>query len=337
MAKELQYTKTPNDGNPLSFSTLRNILNGATSGETSLGQYYKGSFNVPNAVINNSVPTSGAISFSNLRGRLSRITCRITGTETNIQTGTLFNLEGTNEYTGELRKEVFVDGATVVSDNLNTPAFNVTANLGGVSMTVKVGAQGKIYGKNGAGGPGGAEGAVGGAGQAGGPSFVNSSTKGIYIEGGGTVRGGAGGGGGGGGGGRQGSAGRNSYDQCDGWFCPSQRQVCGRGVGGGNQPGGSGGNAGAGMPPTSFFQQGFAGQSGFGPRGGKGGDGGVVGGAGQNGQAGGQGPNGPSGNCQGGGAGQAGGGAGAAGATGPDIQDKFGGGIVVASTIIKNQ
>jgi len=333
MTKELQYTKTPNDTNPLSFSTLRNILNGATSGETSLGQYYKGSFNVPNAFINNSVPTSGAISFSDLRGRLSRITCRITGTETNIQTGTLFNLDGTNEYGGALRKEVFVDGATVVSDNLNTPAFNVTAGLGGTAMTVNVGAQGKIYGKNGAGGPGGAQGTIGGSGQAGGPSFVNNSSKSIYVQGGGTVKGGAGGGGGGGGGGKQGSAGRNSYDQCDGWFCPSPRQVCGRGVGGGNQAGGSGGSAGAGMPPTNPYLEGQAGQAGQGPRGGAGGAGGIVGGAGQNGQAGGQGPTGPGGNCQGGGAGQAGGGEGPAGATGSDFQ---GGGIVVASTIIKN-
>ena len=336
MAQQVIFTKTPNDNNPLSLSTLRNILNGATDGETSLGQYYRGSFNVPNATINQSVPTSGAISFSNLRGRLSRITCRITGTETNIQTSTLFNLEGNDEYTGELRKEVFVDGATIVSNNLNTPAFNVTAGLGGVSMTVKVDSPGKILGMNGAGGQGGSQGQTGGPGQAGGPSFVNASSKGIYIQGGGTVKGGAGGGGGGGGGGRQGSPGRNSYDQCDGWFCPSPRQVCGRGVGGGNQAGGSGGNAGAGMPPASFFQQGYAGQAGQGPRGGAGGAGGVVGGAGQNGQAGGQGPSGPGGNCQGGGAGQEGGGSGSAGSTGPDFQDPGGGGLVVASTIVRN-
>lgn len=331
MAKELVYTKTPNNDNPLSLSTLRDILNGATgTTQTKLSDYYKGSFNVPDATVNQSVPVAGSgpgganppISFSQLRGRLSRIACKITGTEYNVNTNSLFTLDGNNEYGGNLRKSVQLVSATVGASAQGNYAFTVNAGLGGNSLDIDVGPSAQIIGYRGAqGGAGGGQGSAGGQGSSGGPAFINSSGKTVNVYGGGTVKGGGGAGGGGGGGGREGNAGRNSFGQCNGWFCPSQRQVCGNTVGGGGQGGGGGGTGGLGSGSlwngsTIFYASKTAGDGGQGPRGAGGGSGGEIG---QGGQAGGQGtsgPTGPGGNCQGGGGGQGGGSAGPGGSAG---------------------
>jgi len=318
MAQQIIFTKTPNDGNPLSFSTLRDILNGNTSGSTSLSEYYKGTFNVPDSSINQSVPTSGnPISFSQLRGRLSRVICKITGTEYNVNTNSLFTVDGNNEYGSSLRKTLEVDGF-IGASSINETAIRINPGLGGASFQIQVNSGRSVLGHRGVAGAAGGQGGNGQSGQAGGPSIINENGGSVSLFGGGTVASGGSGGGGGGGGGAQGNPGRNNYSVCRGDFCFGQDQNCGRSVGGGGQGGGNGGAGGSGAGSlwtgsTVVSTDSQGGQGGGGPRGAGGGSGGTLGVVGQAGSKGQGGPSGPGGNCQGGGAGQGGGEGGAGG------------------------
>jgi hypothetical protein len=301
MAREIIFTKTPTGSNALSFSTLRNILNGSTSGTTKLSQYYKGTFNVPDSSTNQSVPVSG----------LSRVVCKITGTEYNVNTNSLFTVDGNNEYGSSLRKTLEVDGF-IGASSINDVALRINPGLGGGTFQIQVNSGRSIQGHRGVGGGGGGQGGGGDAGGGGGPAIINENGGSVSLFGGGTIASGGGGAGGGGGGGRQGDGGRNFFSVCRGDFCFGQDRYCGRGVGGGGQGGAGGGTGGAGAGSlwtgSTVVSVGAQGGSGGGdPRGGSGGTGGGIGAAGGGGQSGATGPDGPGGNCQGGGAGQAGG------------------------------
>ena len=117
MAVSVATNPVPGSGS-LSFSTLRNTLTNDT-GSVSLSNYYKGGSKVPNATQNASLPTSGAISVSNFRNCISKVTATITGVEVNVVASSILS----GYYTSGLAKTIRIQG-TVISQT-NDPAMTV--------------------------------------------------------------------------------------------------------------------------------------------------------------------------------------------------------------------
>ena len=308
----------------VSFSDLRSKLKETSSGSVSLSELYRNGTYVPSATTNTSVPTSGTIAVSNLRGANVSITANITDVEQNldVSSASVFS----SDYTTGIRKTINVNGY-IISQNAN-PALTIPSGAG---STIKVQlTSGGIFGHRATsvGGGGGGNGGAGGSGSSGNLALRTYSN--IQIIGtGAAIRAGGGSGGGGGGGGQEGGGGRNNRGYSCGFFGWQYCQSCDSGVGGGSDSGGSGGNGGQGR---GYSWDGAnlvlvgpdGGSSGYDPgngggRGGDGGSGGDWGTAGNGGNDGSYGGNGPGGNCAGGGGGSPGGSGGGGGSGGISI------------------
>ena len=91
----IQITTNPvSSSGALAFSELRSKLKEASSGSVSLSELYRNGTYVPNATVNNSVPTSGAIAVSNFRSANVSVIANITNVEQNLNANT--NIFGSN-------------------------------------------------------------------------------------------------------------------------------------------------------------------------------------------------------------------------------------------------
>ena len=190
-----------------------------------LSDYYRGGALVPDASVNNNVPTSGAIRLSNFYGATERI--EVTITIASNTTNYTLNTSAVPGYVAGVMDITFVvnSGVSLFSTSTATPALSITGFTAGDFIAIYN--NGIIYGAGGAGGrnnscgydqeagntdgpgyggdvpdnPCGQNGpAVSGSpGSDGGPAISIATAVVLYIYNYGTVTGGGGGGGGGGG------------------------------------------------------------------------------------------------------------------------------------------
>ena len=176
----------------ISMTTLSGEFGGAAP--YSISQFYRGGGRVPNASVNNSIPTSGSISFSNFYGATNRVAINVTisGNVANY----VFNTAKVPGYIAGVTDVTLTinSGVVVSASTTGTSALTVDTSWNS-GDTVRINNYGVIVGMGGAGG-GGSDGA-GSAGAGGGRALTVSRaiTFGNY----GTIAGGGGGGGGGGG------------------------------------------------------------------------------------------------------------------------------------------
>ncbi len=318
-----------------------------------LGSYYRGS-GIANISQNSHVPTSGSISFNNLRGCCGKITANANGNWNHAQAR--WELFTQTEWDSGITKVINCNG-NIGSNDTGNPALRFN-NSGGGNITVNI--------NNANGGGGGSSGPAvrGHAGSRGGGNSGNGGQGGlamhvaspINIPSGhfnSRVRAGGGGGGGGGQGGQGGGGGNNGGWKCSGWFCHSQYRWCHHGSGGTGGTGGAGGQGGrgngyywdggnnwwvdshhAGQGSGAGGAAGSAGghNAGTGGQGGTGGSGGGFEGSGNSGGTGGTGSNGggAGGGCggyPGGQAGKAGSGGGSGGGSGSKYSTSHAGSI----------
>jgi len=191
-----------------------------------LSDYYRGGALVPNASVNNNVPTSGAIRLSNFYSATRRIAVTIT-ISSNTTNYTL-NTSAVPGYVAGIMDITFVvlPGVSLYSTSTTTAALAITGFTAGDIITINN--TGTIYGAGGAGGrnnqggydqesgntdgagyggdvpdnpygnSGGYPGVNGSSGSDGGPAISIATALVLYIYNYGTVTGGGGGGGGGG-------------------------------------------------------------------------------------------------------------------------------------------
>ena len=189
-----------------------------------LGDYYRGGALVPNANVNNNVPTSGAIRLSNFYGATERI--EVTITIASNTTNYTLNTSAVPGYVAGVMDITFVinSGVSLFSTSTATPALSITGFTAGDFIAIYN--NGTIYGAGGAGGrnnsggydqesgntdgpgyggdvpdnPYGQSGPAvdGSSGSDGGPAISIATALVLYIYNYGTVTGGGGGGGGGG-------------------------------------------------------------------------------------------------------------------------------------------
>lgn len=330
MSISLSSNPVINSGSLSANTQLRSKIKETSSGSVRLGELYRNGTYVPDAPANASIPTSGAISFSDFYGANVATTATITGVEENLNAKTIF---GTADYDSSLRKTIVINGY-VISQNSN-PALSVPA--AGSSLTLVL-TSGGIFGhrgtsngtstSNGVGGRGGGSGSRGNDGPSG--SVALTLLNSTSIQGtGATIAGGGGAGGGGGGGGREGDGGKNNRGYSCGFLGWQYCQSCDKNVGGGGDSGGSGGDGGVGRgyrysSGSLVLVANTNGSGGNNPgngggRGGNGGNGGSWGANGTGGQGGDSGSEGPGGNCQGGRGGSSGGGGSNGGSGGRSI------------------
>ncbi len=205
-----------------------------------LGSYYRGS-GIADISQNSHVPTSGSISFNNLRGCVGKITANANGNWSHAQAR--WELFSQTEWDSGVTKVINCNGNFGSMDK-NNPALRFN-NSGGGNITVNV--------NNTSGNPvvrgysGERGGANGGGGDNGGLAMHVASP--VNIPSGhfnSRIRAGGGGGGGGGQGGQGGGGGNNGGWKCSGWFCHSQYRWCHHGSGGTGGTGGTGGQGGRG-------------------------------------------------------------------------------------------
>jgi hypothetical protein len=220
-----------------------------------INEYYRGGGLVPNSTVNNSVPTSGAISMSNFYGSQNRNTISIT-ISANTNNYNLFNNLGGSYIAGLTDVVVTINNGVVVgSSSTGSPAFTISGFTSG--DTVSITNNGTIVGKGGAGASGGnadfnGTATAGSTGSNGGAALsVGFATN---ITNNGIIAGGGGGGGGGGG--------------SVVFIGVGSRAVLGGGGGGGGAGSGSGGSGGIATPSGT---NGGAGDSGTSSTGGNGG------------------------------------------------------------------
>ncbi len=247
--------------NTTHFSTgeisLSDVNTAFTSG-TSIGAYYRGT-GVGNITANNNVPTSGPISFSNLRNAVSKVTATANGNWMHLQAR--YEVFGDNTYTSTITKQLNISGNVGSSGN-DEPAvrfnsggngsitFQINNTSGSPVVRGYAGEKGVGGGNTGDGGDGQGDG-----GENGGKGMIVSSTismpTGHYNN---RLRGGGGGGGGGGKGGTGGGGGHSGGRRCSGWFCHGSYRVCSNNGG----TGGSGGNGGGGGRGAGYYWNGSA-------------------------------------------------------------------------------
>ena len=270
-----------------------------------LGAYYRGT-GIADIPQNNQVPTSGAISFSNLRNTVNKITAAANGNWMHLQAR--YEVFGDSAYTSSIEKELNIGGNVGSSGNDN-PAIRFN-DSGGGSITLNINNTSGSPVVRGYAGDRGSAG--GGDGSSGGIAMtISSPIKMPLSHWNDRVRGGGGGGGGGGTGGQGGGGGHSGHRVCTGWFCNGSYLVC-HGNGGTGGAGGAGGQGGRGdgyyWDGSNWIATHSAGQSGgaagaggqggnsrgggTGGGGGNGGTGGGFEGGGANGTGGGNGSNG---------------------------------------------
>tara|TARA_A200000159_G_scaffold152964_1_gene164431 strand:+ start:5285 stop:6889 length:1605 start_codon:yes stop_codon:yes gene_type:complete len=265
-------------------------VNSAFTSGTSIGAYYRGT-GVGNITANNNVPTSGAISFSDLRNAVSKVTATANGNWMHLQAR--YEVFGDNTYTSTVTKQLNI-GGNVGSDGSGNPAvrFNSGGN-GSITFQINNTSGSPVVrgyaGETGIGGgnTGDGGGGKGDGGENGGQGMIVASTISMptshYNN---RLRGGGGGGGGGGKGGTGGGGGHSGGRRCSGWFCHGSYRVCSNNGG----TGGAGGNGGGGGRGAGYY---WNGSSWVAKNSGDGGQGGVAGsGGGTNAGTGGTGGNG---------------------------------------------
>ena len=230
---------------------------GEVSGTVPLGSYRvsqtKGELTL---AIGDGVPTSGAISFDNMRNKRLNIVVDYYGDNSNLNRTD----NGDNTMNAKTRYNDQNDRVSVIGGLKSKPSntsphrvrIHVNQNLGGkkgeenvcalrtgsfnagTALIVEVGGEGAIYGGGGDGGEGGNDDDAGNAGQAGASALgIDHQGTIVNVASGGLIRCGFGGGGGGGSGRQQDKGG-------------DRRAGGGGGGGGQGYPGGSGGDRGRG-------------------------------------------------------------------------------------------
>lgn len=187
----------PSSG-PISFSDIQSQFGG--SNPISLSEYYRGGAFVTNAPINNTIPTSGAISVGNFYSTSGRVAINVTISSNTTNYNAYDNrtggyIPGVSDLTYTINSGVVIGGSSTGFE-----AFSVTSSFLSTD-TVTIVNNGRITGAGGAGGnganfsPGGStNGFPGGAG--GTALYVQRA---VTVVNNGVVAGGGGGGGGGGG------------------------------------------------------------------------------------------------------------------------------------------
>lgn len=278
----------PSSG-PISFSDIQSQFGGANP--ISLSEYYRGGGFVTDTPVNNTIPTSGAISVGNFYNTYGRVPISITISADTTDYDAYANrtggyIPGVSDLTYTINNGVSV-GATSTSNI----AFLISSSFLSTD-TITIVNNGRITGAGGNGGrgsdqrPGGVGASPGGAG-----GTALSVARAITVTNNGTVAGG--GGGGGGGGGSYYSRNAKSDDNiAGGGGGGGAGYVAGSGASGGiaaGQENNYNGNAGAGGTLTAGGGGGSTSGGGYGPPtsyGGAGGGPGVAGTAGVNGQIG---------------------------------------------------
>jgi hypothetical protein len=186
----------PSSG-PISFSDIQSQFGGTNP--ISLSEYYRGGGFVTNTGVNNTIPTSGAISVNNFYNTYGRVPIAITiSASTNnydaYASRTLNYVAGVSDLTYTINA-----GVVIGSANTSLNAFLISASFLSTD-TVTVINNGRITGAGGNGGRGSDQrpGGTGAAGGGGGGTAL-SVARAVTITNNGTVAGGGGGGGGGGG------------------------------------------------------------------------------------------------------------------------------------------
>ena len=108
-------------------------INSAFTSGTSIGAYYRGT-GVGNITANNNVPTSGPISFSNLRNAVSKVTATANGNWMHLQAR--YEVFGDNTYTSTVTKQLNI-GGNVGSDGSSNPAVRFNSGGNG-SITFRI-------------------------------------------------------------------------------------------------------------------------------------------------------------------------------------------------------
>lgn len=331
MAINISTNPVTSSGTISANTQLRSKLKETSSGSVRLGELYRNGTYVPDAPANTSIPTSGAISFSDFYGANVGSTATITGVEENLNAAGIF---GIADYGSALRKTIVINGY-VISQNSN-PALTIPTAAGSTITLVLT--AGGIFGHRGTSNGSSTSNGIGGSG-GGGSSRGNDGPPGrlalsirstTVIQGtGASIAGGGGAGGGGGGGGREGDGGKNKRGYSCGFLGWQYCESCDNNVGGGGDGGGRGGDGGVGKgyrytSGNLILVNNTNGSGGSNPgngggRGGNGGNGGGWGSSGTGGQGGDSGSTGPGGNCQGGSGGSGGGGGSNGGGAGGSI------------------
>ena len=166
---------------PVSFNTLKNEYN--DTNPVRLNEFYRGGL-VPNSTINNgSVPTSGEISLSDLRGSSNEFVAVVSSSTTQLNLQTLFT---SSAWSSSVPKRVEINSGVVIgSSSISTPALTVGGGAGGV---VRINNAGSIQGAGGSANSGNGGPAV----RANSPTQIQNTGQ-IYAGGGGGGRGGTGG------------------------------------------------------------------------------------------------------------------------------------------------
>lgn len=181
---------------PISFADINAEFARGAGTQLSMSQLYRGGSIVPNATVNQNIPTSGAISLNQFYGATRRVAINIT-----------ISSNQTNYVLNTAKAAGYVAGISDVVVTINSGIY-VSANSTGVYAldvdtswaagdTLQIVNNGFIIGMGGAGGAGGyiANQPRGSAGSAGGPAFV--ARRAVSLQNNGTIAGGGGGGGGG--------------------------------------------------------------------------------------------------------------------------------------------
>lgn len=202
---------------PLSFN---NDVRAEFSGPDNLSGYYRGGSYVPNYSVNNNVPTSGTLRFSNFYGAEGAFTLNFTTNQTNNFAKSTPDYTDVNLKSALLaagwnpaavldvhRVRVNINADVIITgSNTTTPAFTIPSDItptNGAPMILTINNYGYIMGRGGQGGRGrDANSAVGGTtGEAGGPGILiqgRQSNVTINFNNYGQIGSGGGGGGGGG-------------------------------------------------------------------------------------------------------------------------------------------
>lgn len=187
----------PSSG-PISFSDIQSQFGGTNP--ISLSEYYRGGGFVTNTGVNNTIPTSGAISVNNFYNTYGRVPIAVTiSANTNnydaYASRTLSYIPGVSDLTYTINS-----GVVIGSANTSLNAFLISASFLSTD-TVTVINNGTITGAGGNGGNGAnfAPGNTTNGFAGGGGGTALSVARAVAITNNGTVAGGGGGGGGGGG------------------------------------------------------------------------------------------------------------------------------------------
>ena len=220
----------------ISLGSLKSTF-GASS--NSISGYYRGGGNVGNISQNNSIPTSGGISFGNFRNACYKIEANCSGNWNQMSTSSVFG----GEWGATINKTITLSGHAG-SRSQGSPAVTISSGAGGNTIQFQITSGGRAYGW--AGSPAGynlSAGPVDGSGtlSSGGPGGVSMHVA-TPCQGAGALssaEGGGGGGGKGGQGGQGGCGGHGGGRRCNGTFCWRRKRHC-------NNDGGSGGQGGQG-------------------------------------------------------------------------------------------